>query len=122
MRYMTVVNETRSRQLCTQAGFANHFFSRLKGLLGKKELQEGEGLIISPCNMVHSIGMRMTIDVLFLNKAHEVVYYMDRMPPNRFSPHVKEARYVIELPPGMIAASGTEMGDRILSTSAASNS
>lgn len=114
MKHMTVFNETRSIQLCSRAGYANHFFSRLKGLLGKKELQEGEGLIIAPCNMVHSVGMRMTIDVLFLNKTHKVVYYMDSMPPNRFSPPVKEAGYVIELPPGLIAASGTEIGDIIL--------
>lgn len=114
MQEMTVFNETRSRPLCSRAGYANHFFSRLKGLLGKTQMHEGEGLIIVPCNMVHSIGMRMTIDVLFLNQANQVVYRMEKMLPNRFSPHVKEACYVIELPPGMIAESGTELGDNIL--------
>lgn len=113
MQQMTVFNETRSRQLCSRAGFANHFFSRLRGLLGKKQMREGEGLIIVPCNMVHSIGMRMMIDVLFLNQTNQVVYRLEKMQPNRFSPHIKEANYVIELPPGLIASTGTEVGDII---------
>lgn len=114
MQEMMVFNLSRTKLLCSQAKFAKHFFNRLIGLLGKKEIPEGEGLIIYPCNMVHSLGMRMSIDVLFLNKANEVVYWMDRMPPNKISPCVKTASYVIELPAGLIAQTGTELGDKFL--------
>lgn len=114
MREMMVFNLSQTKLLCSQAKYANRFFYRLIGLLGRKMMQEGEGLIIYPCNMVHSLGMRMSIDVLFLNKTHEVVYWMERMPPNKISPHIKDASYVIELPAGLIAQSNTTMGDNIL--------
>ncbi len=114
MQEMMVFNLSRTKLLCSQAKYANRFFRRLIGLLGKKELMEGEGLIIEPCNMVHSLGMRMTIDVLFLSKNHEVVYCMERMPPNKISPSIKDASYVIELPAGLIAQTSTARGDNIL--------
>lgn len=114
MQEMMVFNLSRTKLLCSQAKFARHFFNRLVGLLGKKEMQEGEGLIIYPCNMVHSLGMKMSIDVLFLNKAHEVVYGMESMTPNKISPCIKDASYVIELPAGLIAQTGTQLGDSIL--------
>ena len=114
MQEMMVFNLSSTKLLCSQAQYANRFINRLIGLLGKKEMLEGEGLIIYPCNMVHSLGMRMTIDVLFLNQIHEVVYCMERMPPNKISPHIKDASYVIELPPGLIAQTNTRMGDKIL--------
>ena len=114
MQEMLVFNLSRTKLLCSQAKYANRFFSRLIGLLGKKELLEGEGLIIYPCNMVHSLGMRMRIDVLFLNKTHEVVYGMERMPPNKISPRIKDASYVIELPAGVISQTNTALGDNIL--------
>lgn len=114
MQEMMVFNLSRSKLLCSQAKYANRFFNRLIGLLGKKEMLEGEGMIIYPCNMVHSLGMRMSIDVLFLNNTHEVVYCMERMPPNKISPSIKNASYVIELPAGLIAQTKTDLGDNIL--------
>lgn len=114
MQEMMVFNLSSTKLLCSQAKYANVFFRRLIGLLGKKELLEGEGLILSPCNMVHSLGMRMSIDVLFLSNTHEVIYRIERMPPNKISPCIKEASYVIELPAGLIAQTRTSLGDTIL--------
>lgn len=114
MQEMMVLNLSRTKLLCSQAKYANRFFNRLIGLLGKKELREGEGLIIDPCNMVHSLGMRMGIDVLFVSEKHEVVYCMERMLPNKISPSIKDASYVIELPAGLIAQTKTDRGDNIL--------
>ena len=47
---------------------AKNFFSRLKGLIGKKSLPCGEGLLIAPCQSVHMCFMKFAIDVIFIDK------------------------------------------------------
>ena len=45
-----------------------NFLERMRGLLGTKNLDNDEGLLIAPCSSVHTFGMRYSIDVLFLDK------------------------------------------------------
>src|SRR5689334_21896871 len=45
---------------------AESFFRRLKGLIGRKSLKEGEGLLITRCKDIHMWFMRVPIDVVFL--------------------------------------------------------
>ncbi len=47
---------------------ADGFFSRLRGLMGKKNLPQGHGLLLSPCNSVHMLFMRFPIDVVYIDK------------------------------------------------------
>lgn len=105
-----IINNTSNGRLLAEGSIANSFLSRLKGLIGKKTMSEGEGLIINPCTMVHSIGMKINIDVLFISETNEIVYIIEKMPPNRISPYVKFARYVIELPAGSIQKTSTIVG------------
>lgn len=89
---------------------ADSFFSRLKGLLGKKGMSDEEGLIIWPCSSVHTIGMKISIDVLFLSKENEIVYLIENMAPGRISPHIKKSKYVVELHAGKAARSDVTLG------------
>ena len=52
-RYL-VENITRGRQLATNALLANESKTRREGLLKRTELPPGEGLLISPCEAVHT--------------------------------------------------------------------
>ena len=56
---------------------ADTFATRLVGLLGRAGLQEDEGLWISPCRGIHTMGMRFAIDALFLDETHRVVGIRD---------------------------------------------
>ena len=47
---------------------AETFFSRLRGLMGKKRLEKGMGLLLAPCNSIHMLFMRFSIDVIYLDK------------------------------------------------------
>lgn len=87
--------------------------SRLKGLLFKSCLPENHCLVLQPCNSIHTCFMRFNIDVLFVNGAGTVVYLWENMPPFRFSPVVREARFVIELPAHTISSTGTCLNDRL---------
>lgn len=53
------------RLLVASLHLADTFWPRLKGLLGTAALSEGEGLLLRPCNCVHTCGMRYAIDVFF---------------------------------------------------------
>ena len=106
-------NVTRDRELMTQGRCADRPWSRLRGLMGIKSLEEGQGLWIVPCNGIHSFGMRFPFDAVFLSRDLEVVALIEEMPPWRLGRIYRGAHSVIELPAGTIRATGTELGDRI---------
>ncbi len=58
-------------------------FERMKGLIGRRSLPSGEGLLIPHCNAIHTFFMRMTIDAVFLDKDDRVVRVVRNIPPWR---------------------------------------
>jgi uncharacterized membrane protein (UPF0127 family) len=87
------------------------FWERTKGLLGTSSLAVGEGLLIEPCQSIHSFGMRYPFDAVFIDRGGKVLYTIARMKPSRMSRHVFGARGVLELPAGTIEATDTRKGD-----------
>ena len=49
---------------------AESFFSRLRGLMGRNRLKNGRGLLLAPCNSIHMLFMRFSIDVIYLDKEY----------------------------------------------------
>ncbi len=88
-------------------------WARTKGLLGTNSLEPGDGLLIEPCNSIHSFWMRYPFDAVFINREGIVLHTISRMKPFRLSKHVFGARAVLELPAGTIEATGTRRGDRV---------
>ncbi len=76
-------------------------------------LEHGEGLIIDPCSSIHTFWMRFPIDVLYMDRDNRVIRADETMKPWRIGPVFTGSRWVIELPPGMISATGTQAGDTI---------
>ena len=105
------VNLTRGVNLAYRGRVAANAWLRAKGLLGTKRLPEGEGLLIRPCRQIHTFFMAYAIDVLFVDANGEVVAVCESLPPFRVSRRVARASFVIELPAGAIARSGTRIGD-----------
>jgi uncharacterized protein len=110
---MQIVNLTRETALVEHGELAGTFLTRLRGLIGHAPLEPGEGLLISPCNSVHMFMMRFPIDVVFVNRADRVVGLASDLLPNRIGPIIHQSRYVIELPAGTIAQTGTQAGDQL---------
>lgn len=106
-------NITRGTTIAERLDIADTFFKRLRGLMGRRELPEGEGLLLTACNAIHTFGMRFPIDVLFLDENHGVVHAIHALGPRRIGGPVRTARYAVELPAGTIARSRTEVGDRV---------
>ena len=110
---MRVNNQTRRTSLVKNGSAATNVLARAKGLLWRAPLQPGEGLLIEPCNSVHTFMMSFPIDVIFVSRTNTVVHLIAGMRVGRVSPIIGKAHSVIELPVGMIARSGTLVGDTL---------
>ena len=108
-----VNNETRQKLLADRAEKATGFFHRFKGLMGRRSLAVGEGLHILPCNSIHTFFMRIPIDVVFLDRQGVIVKQLPTLPPWRATSVYFQSRSVLELPAGVLEASGTREGDRL---------
>ena len=84
---------------------------RMRGLLDHEGLDEGEALVISPCNSVHMFFMQFAIDVVFASADGVVIRAISNLRPWRFTRIYFTARHAIELPVGVVASSGTCKGD-----------
>ena len=107
-----VWNKTRGVALAAAAEVADTSTKRREGLLKRTGLEEGGGLWISPCEAVHCFFMKFTIDVLFLTKDKRVAKARRSLKPWRLSGSLR-GHSVLELPEGVIAATGTQKGDEL---------
>lgn len=108
-----ITNKTKDTILAEKAQIADTHFDRLKGLLGRASLKQGEGLIIVPCSSIHTFFMKFSIDVIFLNKNYRVVLIANKLPPWRLFGVPFFERFVIELPSGIVKKTNTNIGDLI---------
>lgn len=110
MNKYLIINTSNGEIISKAAYLADKFWLRFKGLLGKRNMRDDEALIIYPCSMVHTLGMKMDIDVLFINDKGEIIYIIEKMLPGNISPMVKKARCVIEMAAGKVANSNIAVG------------
>jgi uncharacterized membrane protein (UPF0127 family) len=106
-----VLNRSRGLVLAERAQVAASPLSRMRGLLARPPLAIGQGLLIVPCQGVHSFGMGYPIDVLHLDRQLVVRRVVRSFRPWRIGPLVWRAHLAVELPAG--SASGTIEGDRL---------
>lgn len=92
---------------------ADGTWSRLKGLMGRAHLAEGEGLLISPCQAVHMYGVKFPVDVVFLDEAMEVVATYEGLEPGHRTAVHRRARYALQLPSGTLARQPLGAGQRL---------
>ena len=109
---MVLINVQRKTVLSDHCHFANTVAKRMVGLLNRKSLAPGEGLLLDRCYGIHTFFMRFPIDVLFLDKDYRIMRAVPALPPWRTCV-VKKAVYVLELPVGTIERTQTTAGDQI---------
>ena len=110
---MRITNETRDTLLADRAFEARGFWPRLVGLLRRSSLEPGEALLLDPCTSVHTAFMRFAIDVVYVDRDGKVVKVSPNLKPFRASGVLRGGRSVVELPAGVIEATGTVPGDQI---------
>jgi uncharacterized protein len=105
-------NVTRGATLATQVRVANSSAARRRGLLDAKTLEPGAGLWIVPCEAIHTFGMKVRLDIVFLDKNLKVRKIAPNVGPRRLSICLR-AHSVLELAAGAAARSGTQPGDQL---------
>ena len=102
-----------NRLILSRCDFRPSFWFRARGLLGRGAVEDGEGILISPCNSVHMLFMSFPIDVLFLDPGCRVLRLCAELRPWRFSPIVWKASAVLEIGAGATKAKNIQAGDRL---------
>jgi len=90
-------NARNSQTLATHVGRASDPWSRLVGLLTRARVAPNEGLWIGGCSAVHTLGMRASIDLFFLDGAGSVMKIECGVTPNRLAVACRGAATVVEL-------------------------
>lgn len=102
--------------LAPRAWATTSTFERAQGWLRRAAVDPGEGLLIVPCNSIHTFGMRFAVDVAFLDREGRVLKLAHGVPPGRLAwgtwrgvllPWTLRA---LELPAGTLAQAGVAAG------------
>lgn len=101
---------TRGITLATNIRLASDSAQRRRGLLGINQLATGAGIWINPCEAVHTFGMRIALDAVFLDDKLRVKKVSAHLKPRRIALCLS-ATSVLELGAG--AAAATQAGDQL---------
>ena len=108
----TVELRAGDRVLCERCLVAASPLARMRGLLGRRSLASGEGLLLRPASSVHTFFMRFPIDLVFLSAGGEVLKVDGSVPPWRMAA-ARGAKAVVELPAGEAARRGIRPGSSL---------
>ena len=102
---------TEGRVVCERCAVARSFVARTRGLMGKRALEPGTGMLFPHTGSIHMFFMRFAIDAVFCDRELRVLRVVPGLKPWRAAA-ARRAKVVIELPPG--AAAGLEPGDQLV--------
>lgn len=103
----------KGKVICEKVEVANTFFKRFMGLMYRKSLAENEGLLLEPCNQIHTFGMKFAIDTITISRDNIITYIDKNIVPGKIRPIIKDGRKVLELVSGTIEKYDLELGDVI---------
>ncbi|HEX6584301.1 MAG TPA: DUF192 domain-containing protein [Thermoleophilaceae bacterium] len=98
--------------VCERCVLADSALRRMRGLLGRKTLDSGHGILIRPAPAIHTWFMRFAIDAVFLDRDLSVLSIRRELRPWRMAGQ-RGARAVLELPAGEAERRGIKPGDRL---------
>jgi uncharacterized membrane protein (UPF0127 family) len=91
---------------------ASGFWQRLVGLLGRRDLAQDAGLLLVPCNNIHTAFMRFAIDAVFVSDAGTVLAIVPQLRPFRVAV-ARRAHACLELRSGGAARLGLQVGQQL---------
>jgi uncharacterized membrane protein (UPF0127 family) len=99
--------------VCERCVLANTSWTRLKGLLGRRGLDDGEGLLIRPTGSIHMFFMRFAIDAVFLDRELRILKVAPDLQPWRMAAK-RGAKQVLEIASGEAERRGLEPGQQLV--------
>jgi len=106
-------NATTGTIIATRVDRLSGLLQRAVGLLARSSVKHDEGVWIDECRAIHTIGMRATIDVIFVDRHGCVLRFDYEVVPNRLSLSCRRAASVVELGGGALELIDLLVGDRL---------
>lgn len=113
-RKYCVYNQTRECFLSLGVTAADTPLARLKGLIGKLSVRSDEGIWVVPSNGIHTVGVLVPLDLIYLDQDHRVIHLIEHFPTFRIAPLRANSESVLELAAHTIYSSQTQVGDQLL--------
>jgi uncharacterized membrane protein (UPF0127 family) len=104
-------NNTTGKIVATRIDRLSSFLHRAVGLLARTTIRPDEGVWITSCRAIHTIGMRVAIDVIFVDAGGHVMRIVRNVRPNRLALSCKGAQSVVELGSGALSEIDVQPGD-----------
>ncbi|MCC6954768.1 MAG: DUF192 domain-containing protein [Deltaproteobacteria bacterium] len=102
-----------SELLIEHLAIANGFSARSRGLLGRRDLPDDEGLLIPRCQMVHMFFMSFPIDIVFLDEELRVRAIRPNLKPWRISSYRFDTDSILEVSVGSVARLNITPGQQL---------
>jgi hypothetical protein len=99
--------------VCERCVLADTALARMRGLLGRRQLPSGEGILLRPASSVHMAFMRFAIDAVFLDRELHVLKISSNLRPWRAAGS-RGAKSVLEIAAGEAERRGLSVGDRLV--------
>lgn len=113
LKQFSVRNVEKGTTLVTRGKLASSITSRFFGLMGRRGVEEGGGLLLTGSASIHSWFMRFRFDAIFLDRESRVVKVAHAMRPWWFAFGGKGAKDCLELPAGVAERTSTQPGDML---------
>lgn len=96
-RIYKCINISKNIVIATKLLNRHTFTQRFIGLLNKKYLNPDEGIILTPCQSIHTICMKFPIDIIFIDKNNIIVKIYKNTLPYTFFCFSLSAKYCLEV-------------------------
>jgi uncharacterized membrane protein (UPF0127 family) len=107
-----LVEQSGGRCLLDLAWKAEGPWERVRGLLGRAPLGPREAMLLDPCWLVHTFGMRYALDLAFVDVKGRIRKLAYGVVPGRISGS-PGSRLTIETGAGVLASLSLKVGDQV---------
>lgn len=113
MKGKLIISSNNGKVIAINTRYAQTVVTRMIGLLATSSFNAGDGLYISPCSSIHTVGMKYPIDVVFINEFNIINKVVMGLKPNRICLSLSGCCSVLELPQGVIKQCQLMPGDTL---------
>ncbi len=115
MGFVKITHKNSNAVICEKAKIASSLVDRIVGLMFKSSIKNinGDGLLIDPCNSIHTFFMRFNLNVVFISQDNRVVKIIKNLKPWRMTFIYFGARKVLELSSESLNKIDLKKGDEL---------
>jgi uncharacterized membrane protein (UPF0127 family) len=106
-----LINKRTGAVIVSDLEIANSPISRMVGLLGRKGIDNGKGLMITACHSIHTFFMKFPIDVIYMDKDLKVLKITENLKEFRLDSGPSGTCQTLELKAFYIKAIEIKTGD-----------